>query len=397
MEMGRISLKLLPYFIILQIIILSACSNDSVNPSPLPSYEYQMPEETGDGWETATPADVGLDEDILCSAVTAILRSEYRNIHSFLIVKDDRLVFEAYFDGYDYQYSAPRHHGALVHWNKDTPHNMHSVTKSVTSILFGIALDQGYISNVDETMFSYFPQYADIRNAKNETITLEHLLTMTSGLQWNEENVPLESSKNDLIQMAWSLDPIAYILSKPVIATPGYTYYYSGGNTNLIGEVIREATGLRMDTFSKQYLFDPLGISQYEWSYFRNGVVYASGDIFLRPRDMAKLGYLYLNGGMWQGQRIASEGWISESTYEHVTFSPPSDYSGYGYQWWIKTFTPDSQSVDVFFASGWGGQRIFVIPDMDMVVVFTGANYMTYEPPEEIISRFVLPAVSDNS
>ena len=175
-----------------------------------------------------------------------------------------------------------------------------------------------------------------------------------------------------------------------LVSEPGTDWYYNGGNTNLLGEVIREATGLRIDDFAAEHLFAPLGITDYEWDHINADVIHASGNLHLRPRDMAKLGYLYLNGGVWRGERIVSEAWIAGSTRKHVSHSATN---GYGYQWWLETYRVDSTSIDSYYAAGWGGQRIVVFPSLDMVVVLTGGNYVGNEPTDEIITRYILPAV----
>jgi CubicO group peptidase (beta-lactamase class C family) len=212
---------------------------------------------------------------------------------------------------------------------------------------------------------------------------------MRSGLEWNESEVPYDDARNDLIQLFRVQDPIAYILSKPFVAEPGQDWYYSGGNTNLLGEVIRSSTGQRMDAFAEQYLFAPLGITNYQWDHINAETIHASGNLQLRPRDMAKFGLLYLNGGVWNGQRIVSQEWVEASTRPHAALSG----GGYGYQWWLRSYDYGSESAPCFFAAGWGGQRIHVFPALDMVVVFTGGNYVSEDPAGEIIASFILPAV----
>ena len=253
-----------------------------------------------------------------------------------------------------------------------------------------MAIDQGLIEGVDEKALAYFPEYAHLSDEGKDAITLEHLLTMTSGLEWNEMGLPYTNRGNDLIQLFWVSDPIEYILSKPVVHEPGTSWYYNGGGTNLLGEVIREATGSRMDAFAERYLFEPLGISDYEWDHINPEMIHASGNLRLRPRDMAKLGYLFLNDGIWQGKRVVSEEWIEESTKGHVKLGQSG---AYGYQWWLKTYSAGSKTVDSFYAAGWGGQKILVFPSLDMVVVFTGGNYVEQDPTDEIVTRHVLPAV----
>jgi CubicO group peptidase (beta-lactamase class C family) len=363
------------------VVLLAACGLAPASARPL---------QTGDGWQTASPASVGLDARQLDRAAARIRNGTYPNVHSLLIVKDGQLVFEEYFPGYAWSYAGEQFRGRLVDFDRDTLHNLASVTKSFTSALVGIAIDQGYIDGVEDRVFDFFPGYAQLREDAKDRITLEHLLTMRSGLEWNEMEVFYDDRQNDLIQLFYVPDPVEYILAKPIVSEPGTDWYYSGGNTNLLGEVIRQATGQRMDAFAAQTLFAPLGITDYEWDQLNAGVIHASGNLQLRPRDMAKFGLLYLNGGLWKGQRIVSRAWVEASTRAHT---PTSWGGGYGYQWWLRTSEAGSQAVDAFYAAGWGGQYIYVMPALDMVVVFTGGNYVQEEPVDEIITRHILPAV----
>jgi CubicO group peptidase (beta-lactamase class C family) len=351
---------------------------------------YQEPEQTDDGWQTASLGDVGIDEKEISKAVARIQHNTYQNVHSMLIVKDGKLVFEAYFGGYAWDYDGDQFRGRRTDFDMNTTHNLASVTKSLTSALVGIAIDQGLIQGVDEPAFSFFPAYADLEGEQKGKITLEHLLTMTSGLRWNEQELPYSDTTNDLVQLFLVRNPVEYILAKPVVSEPGTKWYYNGGGTNLLGEVIREATGQRMDAYAEQVLFAPLGITNYEWDHINPDMIHASGNLKLRPRDMAKFGYLFLNGGVWNGERIISREWVEESTSRHAL---PRWADGYGYQWWLRTYHSGSEPVDSFYAAGWGGQRITVFPSLDMVVVFTGGNYVQEEPVDEIITRYILPAV----
>jgi CubicO group peptidase (beta-lactamase class C family) len=355
-----------------------------------PAQPYPVPEQRDDGWQTASPDEVGINPKKIRAAVDRIHDDTYQNIHSMVIVKDGMLVFEEYFPGHAWSYDDDQFRGDLTEFGVDTPHNLASVTKSFTSALVGIAIDQRFIPGVDGKVFAFFPEYAELNDEVKDKITLEHLLTMTSGLEWNETELPYSDPGNDLIQLFIVQDPIEYILAKPAVSTPGTEWYYNGGGTNLLGEVIRKATGQRIDDFAKGHLFEPLGITDYEWDYINPDMIHASGNLKLRPRDMAKLGYLYLNNGLWNGQRIISGAWVEESVKEHVSLS---DTEGYGYQWWLMTYRYGGNSVDSFHASGWGGQRIIVFPSLDMVVVFTGGNYVGASPVDEIVTRYILPAV----
>jgi CubicO group peptidase (beta-lactamase class C family) len=366
---------------ILSAALLAACGPVPTSPTPL---------QTGDGWQTASPAEAGLDARKLDGAVARIRDGTYQNVHSLLVVKGGKLVFEEYFRGYTWDYSGDQFRGELVDFDRDMRHNLASVTKSFTSALIGIAIDQGFVGGVEGKVFAFFPEYAHLRDGAKDTITLEHLLTMRSGLEWNEMELPYSDNRNDLVQLFSVPDPVEYILTKPLAAEPGTTWYYNGGNTNLLGEVIRQATGQRMDTFAAQHLFAPLGITNYEWDFINPDMIHASGNLQLRPRDMAKFGMLYLNGGLWNGQRVVSQKWVEVSTQSHAD---PLWDSGYGYQWWLHTYDSGPGEVHAFHAAGWGGQRIIVFPKLDMVVVFTGGNYVQDSPVDEIVTRFILPAV----
>ena len=386
--MGKLSLITIS---IVFVVLLGSCS---------PKYAYEIPKQANDGWLTASLLDVGLNEGKLGELMKDIKQGKYENIHSVLIVKDEKLVFEEYFGGYTFNYFGEQFRGEYAEFGVNTMHNLASVTKAYTSFLIGLAVDHGFISSVEQTIFTYFPEYSYLNDSEKNKITLEHLLTMTSGLEWNEGDVPLtDTERNDLIQLFIVSDPIEYILAKPVVAEPGKRFYYSGGDVNILGEIVRRATGLRIDDFAEKYLFTPLGVTDYEWQFLNDDIVYTSGDLKLRPRDMAKLGQLYLNNGIWGGKQIISEEWIKNSKQEYISI--PNSYMaeaygyGYGYQWFIQTFYVDSTPFDSISRDGWGGQRIQVFPSLNMVVVLTGGNYAKEPTPvNEIITRYILPAVN---
>ncbi len=351
------------------------------------------PQQTDYGWRTASLASANIDSDKLKNMLDKISDNSYQGIHSILIVKDNILIFEQYFEGHTFKYDAKELKGEQIKFTLNTTHNLASVTKSITSILFGIAADKGFIDSVDEKLFKFFPQYAELNDSLKSQITLQHLLTMTSGLKWNEHDVSYTEAENDIIQMFIVDDPVSYVLSKSIIHKPGSEYHYNGGNTNLLGEVIRKASGLKLDDFAKKYLFDPMGIKQYKWIYFNNDVVYSSGDLKLRPRDMAKIGYLMLNNGTWKEKHILSARWIEESTKPHVHFN---NKQGYGYQWWTENYELGLMSLHSFSAMGWGGQKITVFPGIGAVVVITSGNYASKDPIDEMMYRYILPSLAEN-
>jgi CubicO group peptidase (beta-lactamase class C family) len=389
---GQNASKLSTCFL-LGVLCLVVCASACLSPTPRNDTPVRngVPKETGDGWQTASPDQVGVNPELLNQLLDRIRKNDYQNVHSILIVKDGKLVFEEYFGGYAWDYAGDQFRGEYVEHGVDTRHNLASVTKSFTSALVGIAMDRGLVRGVDEKLFDFFPKYTELSDEGKSKITLEHLLTMSSGLEWNEMEYSYGDSRNDLVQLFMVSDPIKYILAKPAVQETGTTWYYNGGGTNLLGEVIRETSGQRMDAFAKEHLFAPLGITDYEWDHINADMIHASGNLQLRPRDMAKFGCLYLNGGVWQGKRIISEEWVKASIQKYAS---PRGGGGYGYQWWLGTYHVDSTSIESFFAAGWGGQRINVFPSLDMVVVFTGGNYVGKEPVDEILTRYILPAVS---
>jgi CubicO group peptidase (beta-lactamase class C family) len=361
-------------------------------------YQIQVPPETNDGWETAHLTDVGMEEAYLIELMNELKTIDEHHIHSLIIVKDGKLVFEEYFPGEKFN---------LAQWTGETgfdqndTHNLCSVTKSFTSAILGIAMDQGFIHSVDQKVIDFFPEYIDLFSTAPEKhdLTLHHLLTMTSGIEWDDETTSYYDPSNDMHQMFTSIDPMEFILAKDISVTPGSLFDYSNCNTNVLGEIVRRATGQRIDIFAKRTLFDKLGITDFEWQMLPNDVVFTSGDLRLRPRDMAKFGYLFLNGGMWEEERVISQDWIELSTYKYIDLNRDPNFihwaDGYGYQWWLWE-SLNSQDFNAYVASGWGGQWIIISPELDLVVVSTAGNYYTAEkmPIQTIITEYILPSIS---
>lgn len=352
------------------VFLVIACDRQSTE--PVLQYTYRQPESREDGWPTASLSDADMDETSIVRFMNEIINMDDHKIHGILVVKDGSLVFEEYFGGIRF------YHGPWVEFNGETPHNLASVTKSITSALVGLAIDGGFIQDVDQKIFDSFPDYATLRNEDNDSLTIEHLITMTSGLEWDEKSVPYTDSRNDLWGMYRHTDPVRFILEKPVVVEPGTEFNYNGGNVIVLGEIIRRATGMRVETFAEQVLFGPLGIREVEWETLPDGTCYTSGDMRMRPRDMAKFGLLYLDGGSWKGERVISSEWVDASTRP---FIPQNPYWETGYLWWLHTYEIAGETIPAFVASGWGGQRIVVVPSLQMVIVFTAGYYD--EPDEE--------------
>lgn len=362
---------------------------------------YSQPELVGDGWETASLESVGLDSTRLISLMNRLRNSDDHLVHGILIARHNKLVFEEYFDGLTH----PTWSETPVTFDRDRLHVSSSVTKSFTSALLGIAIDKGFVSDVESKVSDYYPNLEYMTTGLKRIISVKHLVTMSSGLDWNELFVPLGNSNNDLtwlitLALYTGDDLIDFIFSKNISSKPGTVFLYGGGNTNVIGNIIQLTSGKRLDEFAQQYLFDPLGITENWWWLLRPDFVYCSGDLALRPRDFAKFGQLFLQNGIWNGKRIISEEWVALCATPQFLFNQslypqwPGLYGqrGYSFGWWPKT---EYYGAGAYAAEGWGGQQIIVMPEYDMVVVLTGGSYYS-DPlltPHQIMVNYILPSI----
>lgn len=371
---------------------------------PYQGYTYRIPEETDDGWKTASLGDVGIEKSRIIRLMKKLTdRDTDHYVQGIVIIKNGKLVFEEYFPGTQItpeDFAAGNITVKKANFARDTLHFTASASKSVTSILVGIAIDKGLIQGINEDLFSYFPEYSHLNTAGKEKITIEHALSMTSGLPWHETS-KYDDPSNDWAAMFFHKDPIGYVLGKSPVAPPGTKFIYSSGTTNLLGEIVRRTSGRTLSEFGEKYLFSPLGISSYEWVGFLHAknMAVASSSLYLRPRDMAKIGQLYLQEGTWDKKRIVSAEWVKASVKESVHFSPSSNpypylTTGYGYQWWLGTY--DSRNIDAFIAAGFGGQFIIVLPEVDTVVALTGGNWgfknVNFQF-KAIVNGYILPAI----
>lgn len=363
-------------------------------------YSYQPPRLYNDGLTTGTVAQVGMDTLFLNRLIGCVYANKYDQVHSILIYKDSMLVFEEYLEGNKYKWDGEYYYGDRIKWHKDSLHTIMSCTKSVTSAIAGIAADKGYF-DVEESIFKYLPDHQQYKAKGKKNITIEHLLTMTSGLEWNEWSGAHGTTANDIdrIYIECQDDPLACILERDLTSVPGEDFTYSGGNMIVLGEVLKNAVGINILDFGKQHLFAPLGIDSVYWYNFDNGVFACDGSIMLTSRDMLKIGVTFLNEGMWNGQRIISKEWVekSKTTYKNNRgINVPLDDAGkndYAYTWWLNEVSGEGKKAKLFQASGWGGQEIIVIPDYKMVVVFTGGNYVVKKHIYKMLEKFILPSI----
>jgi CubicO group peptidase (beta-lactamase class C family) len=346
-----------------------------------------------DGWLIDKPENVGLDGARLCG-IAARMSVPNTNVHAVVVVRKGKLVYEHYASGYDEPWGEPagQHNFSAV-----TKHDMRSATKSVTSLLIGIAIDRKLIASADEPVVKFFPEHAAVKPAGWDGVTIRNLLTMSSGMAW-DENLPWTDPKNDEPHLGGEADPIRYVLSKPIAVPPGTIWNYNGGGTNLLGSIIERVAGKPFDAFAREALFEPLGITDWEWKrYPGNGKIAPAAGLRLRPRDAAKIGQLVLSRGAWKGQQIVSAPWIAESITPR--FQAIGYFGGlafYGYQWWLGRTLSGEKEVTWVAAMGLGGQRVFIVPDLDLIVMTTSGLYTSPRQGNaalEILYRFVFPSV----
>ncbi len=384
---ARLAKQIIGKSLLCFIILLLGCIKSSAT-----AFLCTAPEMTNDGWACASPESVGLDTNLLQQLLERICDHTYENIHSVLLVKNGKLVLEQYFPGRN---SA----GQFQAFTPDTLNEMKSATKSVNSLLIGIAIDRHFIRGVDEKISDFFPEYSDLfTNQEKAPIRLKDLLTMTAGFSWDEWTYPYTDARNDAAMMASKADFFRYILEKPMVTPPGQKFVYNSGISLMLGGIVRKASGLPADQFAERYLFSALGITNYYWQKAPNGVVNTLGGLWLRPRDMAKIGQLLLNDGCWNGQQVVSREWVQESTKQQVSPNQlPAWFSadGYGYQWWLGSFRVRSRVIASYSARGQGGQFIVVFPELQMVAVFTGWNdNALLAQPLDMLRQYILPATT---
>ncbi|MFC1578707.1 serine hydrolase domain-containing protein [Thermodesulfobacteriota bacterium] len=340
-------------------------------------YRYRPPEQVEGNWEVSSLKEQNINLYRIQEMMHQILSNNLKNIHSILVIKNGRLVLEEYFAGY--------------HCN--LKHSVQSVTKSVTSILIGIANEQNGKIILDGKLSSYLPDYKDLISGNEKAeITLYHVLTMRAGLEWNEMHMP-----TSLYEMIWSRDAIKYVLAQKLVDPPGKRFHYSTGLSTILGRVLKNTTGMNALQYAEKHLFKQLEIQDYFWGTTADGSISTGAALYLRPRDMAKLGYLYLNNGTWQGKRVIPEDWIRESIYPHVKGEKDMvSGTGYGYQWWSGPLKVKDQDINTYYAAGHGGQYIVQIPELDLIIVTTSEwkdNNAGDFRAGSIMENYIVPAV----
>lgn len=313
--------------------------------------------------------------------ISKIESQEYPNIHSVLVAKKGKVVFEDYFQGADQIFG--KDIGIIQH-TKSTLHDVRSITKSVISCGIGIAIDKGFIKSVDQKVSDFFPEWSHFFTGEKANWTIQNFLAMTTGLLWNE-SVPYNNPANDELRMTYSENPVEFVLCQPLKHAPGQTFNYNGGASQVLAAIIERASRTPIDQFVKQNLFDPLGIVKFEWCKYS---IWGGADVFAAPSglrltspDILKFGLLYRNNGFWNNRQIVSAGWIHESFIQRVEF-PSAIADGndaYGYQLWMWKDRILGNSFKMMAARGNGGQNIYWDLENDIIVVTTAGNYNKWE------------------
>ena len=314
------------------------------------------------------------------------------NLHSVLVLHEGRIAFERYFSGLDEtRGQAP----AEVVFGPDTQHDLRSVTKSLVSLLYGTALADKRVPPVNTPLLSQFPEYPDLaRDPQRANLTIANALTMTLGMQWNEQLSYLDPANSETAMDA-APDRYRYVLARPIVAAPGEVWIYSGGAVALVARVIEKGTGQALADYARSALFEPLGIDKFSWVKGTDGEAIAASGLRLTPRELARVGQLVLARGQWDGRTIVPAAWLDASFTPAATVR---DGQSYGYFWRVGEIAYPSKTgirgERYVVGLGNGGQLLAIIPARALVVVVTAGNYndrKDWQVPDEVLRHFVLP------
>ena len=359
-------------------------------------------------WTTGLPGDHGIPLRQAARIDSLIEKGVYGYVDRLVVVKDGVLVVDEQYvndyeeisrgfvgalgcghdscDGMDispeYNYYWP---GTHPFYQKSYAHSLQSVTKSVAATVIGVAIQRGDIESLDEKLLGYFDEY-DLKNVdpRLKDVTLFDLLTMRSGIEWHEQDRPLDST-NTTLMLEHSDDWIQFTLDQPMDAAPGTKWVYNSGGSHLMSGVIKDATGEFIDEYAREYLFGPMGIELFHWKKTPKGYPDTEGGLYLEATDLAKIGLLYLNDGIWDGNRLLPDGWVDLATSRIV--DPANFGRGYGLQWWRI----DREGVDIWAGLGFGEQYLLVVPNKDLVVVVNSWNL--FDRPQASILRDVVDLI----
>ncbi len=348
----------------------------------------------GRSWPRATPASVGLNVAVLDSIDAEIKAGTYGYIDRMLVIRHGKVAFDArYAHDYDAAYrdssrttnplNAHDRTGPFNYFNpwwhpyyqRGTLHTLQSVTKTVASVIIGVAITRGDFPSIDTPILTFFDttQVANIDDRKRR-ITVRHLLTMTGGFDWNE-NLPYIDPNNSASGLEASADWVKFTINRPMMREPGTVFNYSSGESTLLAYIFSQATGLDLEEYAARHLFTPIGIEHWFWKRTPAGSIDSEGGLYLDAADLARIWYLYTQRGMWNGTRVVSDAWVTLSTSPLVPVGTSPTGPKYGLKWWLYRDAIDSTKF-AWTGSGFGGQFPMAFPDLDMVVVFNAWNIL---------------------
>lgn len=342
-------------------------------------------------WQTSTPEAVGLDPRVLAEFDADITAGKYGYVDSMLVIRNGKIAFDrSYKHDYDQIYGADaRKLGPLnmldpggpynyfnpwwhPYYRRGDLHSMQSVTKTITSVVIGVAIARKEFPDINTPVLKFFDsQKVAAVDDRKRRMTIRHLLTMTAGLDWNE-GLPYNDPNNTATLLEESFDWVRFTIDRPMAVEPGIVFNYNSGASQILSHVFRVATGQDIEEYAAKYLFAPLGIGDYYWKRTPTGLADTEGGLYLKPRDLAKIAYLFLKNGEWEGKQIVQPDWVKASVTPAISVSPAVKY---GFKWWLFPYN-DGTSRFAWAGSGFGGQEPIVLPDYELVLVFTGWNIL---------------------
>jgi len=367
-------------------------------------------------WEISTPEAEGVDPEVIKEIVDGIENGIYGSVDQFLLIKNGRIIADhKYSIDYDelfmksaiskptvsplipeqYNYDDTRWH---PFYNGTNLHTLQSVTKSITSVAFGIAVDEGLIKDIEQPIYPYFKSFKyDLSDPRKSEITIEDLLTMRTGIDWFTDG-GYDNDKHSTIVMENSDNWLQYILDRPMDKKPGTSYEYNDGSSVLLGKILREATGIRADEWAMKKLFMPIGIHNFKWKITPKGEADTEGGLYLTTYDLARIAYLFLREGLWKGEQIVSKAWVQKSVsaiVENINPANANGSPGYGYQWYSK----EKNESLIYLAAGYGGQYIVISPEFDIVMIFNSwsVHKKAKKTPYRVLEDIILPALKNRT
>jgi CubicO group peptidase (beta-lactamase class C family) len=342
-------------------------------------------------WQRISPVEAGFLPNMVEKLDDGVRTKEFDNLHAVIVARGGKLVLERYYEGEDRRTRGPAL--GTVKFGPEVKHDLRSVTKSIVGLLYGLALADGKVPDLDQSLVGQFPAYEDLAaDPKRGRMTVRHALSMTLGTEW-DEGLPYSDPRNSETAMDRAPDRYRYVLERPMVAEPGTQWNYNGGATAVLAKLISRGTEQPLLDYARETLFEPLGITDVEWVADSGGEPFAASGLRMRPRDLAKIGQLVLDRGAWGESQLVPSEWLDQSFTPRVQ---ASHHREYGYQWWLGKLRHNDQPW--IGAFGNGGQRLFIVPSLELVVVITAGNYNkpgTWKLPVAVVSKVILPAVRD--